>query len=320
MKIKKAKELSEVKVKYISILTDEVNPSNRQEVVIKSDNKFSLDFAVEKSDTVKGLLYTTPMKAMYEDTDGEYYENETVEKAAHEFMKSGNLENPSDTNHNYEIAKGVKVVESYVDKKETGYEWKAVLDVSGNEELMQKCIEGKVTGVSIAGTALVSQVDNPAIEKEETITVAASLRGTLIELIKDKIGYTDNEEISTYLYISDILVDGTFIFNLEIYNRKTDEYTDKYYKQAYVNNNGKVELVGEMSEVKRVQAYVNIDKSIIKSRSLNAELEKTIALKKQLSDLEKEEKKEKVVKVESVEKNKVVKIGLKIKRKDGGNE
>jgi len=179
-----ARRLTDVKVDLISILTDDTKPSNRQKVMIKSDDSFSLECEVrkEETDAIKGILYTTAMKALYEDTDKEYYENEDVEKTAHEFMKAG-IEGKADTNHTFKVEKGVHIVESYVDKKEEGYEWKVAFDISENEELMQKAKDGKINGVSIAGKAKAAE-DNPKITKEVIQKMDVELEIDTMELEK----------------------------------------------------------------------------------------------------------------------------------------
>ena len=149
-----AVELKNVKPSYISILHTDSRPSNRQAVMIKSEKgDVALEMEVTKADSIKGLIYATAMKALYKDTDGEYYTNETVEASAHWFAKNIGLDEAADTNHNFELEDNVIVVETFVDKSENGWEWKVVFDVSKNEKLMKLAKENKITGVSIAGVA-----------------------------------------------------------------------------------------------------------------------------------------------------------------------
>ena len=164
-----ADELKNVKPRLISILHSDFRPSNRQGVFIKSekDNTVSIEAEVTKfeEDGLKGLLYVTPMKALYKDTDGEFYSNETVEKSAHWFAKNVGLYDASDTNHNFDLEDGVVVVETSVDKSEDAWEWKAVIDISDNSELMELAKAGKITGVSIAGTAELVQKEDTMFNK-----------------------------------------------------------------------------------------------------------------------------------------------------------
>lgn len=243
-KIKKAKKLSDVKVKYISILTDDTQPSNMTGVIVKSKDGVNIDCEIKKFDEIKGLLYVQPMIALKSDTDNEYYENEDVEKAAHEFLK-GDLTTPSDINHNLEPVDGVKVVESYVNKSNEAWVWETVLDISKNEDLMTKAKENKINGVSIYGTAKVSTEDNPAIKSK------AEKSYSLLDILRNKFKEKMN---AGYCWLEDILTDGTAIFEIEY--KENDEWKYKYYKQAYsVTENG-VELIGEAKEVVEVSSYI----------------------------------------------------------------
>lgn len=305
-KVRKAKQLSEVKVKFISILTDEVKPSNGAGVVIKSDNGFSLDCNIKKFDELKGLLYVEPMIALKADSDNEYYENEDVVKAAHEFMKGG-IENPSDINHNFTPAEGVKVVESYVDDTEDAYIWKSVLDISENEELMTKAKSNSITGVSIGGTAEVSKIDNPEITKAES-------NNSLLDMLKNAFKEKMN---GAYCWLQDLLIDGTAIFEVEY--ETEDSYDWKYYKQAYTITDGKVALIGEAKEVVRVDTYVekarreinkkkgNTVEAVVKEEKLE-EIFKTVIKKFKQEITLKEKQLEEPIKKESVEEDKKISL------------
>jgi putative serine protease XkdF len=156
------KELTNVKADFISILTDDITPANRKGVIVKSENgdqsgTFEIFAKLEKFDDIKGFLYVTPMVAVEKDTDDEFYANETVQKTAHDtlknaIIKAADVDNPIDTNHSYKQLNNVYLVESHVDKSEDDWEWRAVLDIHENEELMQKARDGLINGVSIAGT------------------------------------------------------------------------------------------------------------------------------------------------------------------------
>jgi len=102
-------ELKNVKTKYISLLHDEFTPTNDEALIIKSKdgfNKHTLE--VIKADEIKGLITCIVMKANYVDSQGDWYSNETVDNAQawhmDNIINQGKNE-PSDTNHNFEIAK-----------------------------------------------------------------------------------------------------------------------------------------------------------------------------------------------------------------------
>lgn len=164
-------QLKNVKVKFISILTDDLLPANGKEVIVKSkkgeEDNIEIFAKLEKFEDIKGWLYITPMVSIEKDADDEYYVNETIEETAHNTLKNAikkeeNVDNPVDTNHINIQSDDVYLVESHIDKSEDKWVWKAVLDISENEELMRKAKDGKINGVSIAGTC----VKVPDVEKK----------------------------------------------------------------------------------------------------------------------------------------------------------
>ena len=152
--------IKNVDVQFISIITDEFKPKNGKNLLIKSEKIKTIK--IDKAD-IKGLLYVTVMKADEKDSDGHIFSFEEVEKAAHNFLKKG-FTNAIDENHNLLQKENVYIVESYLDNKEKS--WKAIIDISKNELLMQKAKENKINGVSIFGYG---QIEKAIEEKEETL-------------------------------------------------------------------------------------------------------------------------------------------------------
>lgn len=138
------KELKNLTVTEVSILTGDKNPANGESVIVKDD---SLKIIAKAEKTIDGLIYCTVMKANTPDSDGEQADQETIQKAAHEFLKNHRA---IDENHNHNALQGVTVAESYI--ADNG-DWKAVFDVSGNAEMLEKAAKGEITGVSIYGKA-----------------------------------------------------------------------------------------------------------------------------------------------------------------------
>jgi len=139
-------EVTNVKVKLISIVSGKFKPKNGEDAIIKGE-----DIRILKADSVepiKGLMYVTVMKADDIDTDGQYYNAKTVEKAAHDFLKNG-LIDAVDENHDLLKKSGVSIVESHYDSTEKA--WKAAIDFHENGDLMQKAESGDLHGVSIYG-------------------------------------------------------------------------------------------------------------------------------------------------------------------------
>ena len=312
--IKKAKQLSQVKVKFISILTDDTKPSNGAGVIVKSNDRVSINCKIQKFDKLQGLLYVEPMIALKADSDDEYYENVDVEKAAHEFLKNETA-TPSDMNHNFDPLDGVKVVESWVDKSQEGWVWKVTLDVSENEVMMEKAEKDLITGVSIAGTVVQSLEDNPEITKNEKEIEKAEVVGvSLMDLLKN----TFKEKMNVdSCWLMDILTDGTAIFEIETHV-EGEGWSYDCYQQSYTNTVDGVSLIGEAKEVKRVATYVSKakkEKSKLTIDEVITELDKAIEKKKELDKINEVEKTE-IEEVEKEEKqNKPVSFLSKLKKK-----
>ena len=149
-----------LKVKKISILTDDWNPANGEIALFKSQGNLVNLCKVDKQDAEEGLLYVTVAK-IAPDSDGDAPESlKELKKAAHDFTKAGNM-GCVDHNHDMKDMAGCEIVQSYVD--EASGEWKAVIDINGNETMMQKARDGQISGVSFFGPAEVS----PVLEKSE---------------------------------------------------------------------------------------------------------------------------------------------------------
>lgn len=170
MNIKKG-EVKDVYVSLISILHDEMKPSNEEEVIIKSGEiRRELKCEVIKTEAIEGKLTCIAMKSDTMDTQGEWYSKETVKKTAESFIdhlaNEMKKNSPSDTNHNMVVADGVRLLQSWVEEGEV-FMWKCVLDISGNETLMQKAKDGKITGVSIYGKGV--RVEKSVIQSAKEI-------------------------------------------------------------------------------------------------------------------------------------------------------
>jgi len=143
------KLLKNIDVELISILELPAKPANMKPLIFKSsDNKLEMQRVI-KVDAEKGLLYCTVMACDEVDTDGEMVSADEVRKAAHNFLKKSDVKR-IDKNHNLVVNNKVQIVESYVDN---GGNWQAVIDIADDANLVKAAKEGKLTGVSIFGTA-----------------------------------------------------------------------------------------------------------------------------------------------------------------------
>jgi len=139
-------EITDVGVIRISVVTGKFTPVNGEDAVIKAENK---DFIKAMNvDAIKGLLYLNPMIWDSKDSQGQGYKRETVEKAAHDFLKGKNI-SAYDENHDRIEKGGMYTVESHINEVEKA--WQVVVDFHENKEMMQKAADGLIRGASIDG-------------------------------------------------------------------------------------------------------------------------------------------------------------------------
>jgi hypothetical protein len=168
-----------------------MQPANEEDIIIKGKNLITKGhFEVTKFDELEGILEVIVYRANKLDTQKDFMGNATLEKACEwnlNFLISKGKNEPSDINHNFEIAKGVYLMQTGIDKSEANWIWRQKINIKGNETLMQKAKDKTITGVSLAGRAkseeqekgmiksiyemLKSIFDNKEIKKEAEMTV-----------------------------------------------------------------------------------------------------------------------------------------------------
>jgi len=172
-------EVKNVKVKLISIVSGKFKPKNGETCIIKADGQRIL-----KADKViDGLMYVTVMKPNDIDSDDQFYIKKTVQKAAHDFLENGRI-NAVDENHDLNQKQDVSIVESYVDNNNI---WKAVIDISKDDDLMEKAEKGELHGVSIYGVG-------------EVIEKATVEKATLLTMQKKEAPYRLTRELESVIY------------------------------------------------------------------------------------------------------------------------
>jgi len=152
-----ANELKNIRISLISLVGKAANKTTF--IYKSSDGGAELRrFDIIKKDDEKRLVYGIVYPAGKVDAQNDFATPEEVEKAAHNFMQSLESTEKIDTGHNLQIAKGVKIVESYVVKK--GDEmylndegaWAIVVKVD-NDEIWGQITDGTFTGFSMWGEA-----------------------------------------------------------------------------------------------------------------------------------------------------------------------
>ena len=166
-KIVQKGELCNVEVELVSLLFGEMTPANQKGFVVKNASGRSFEHKINstkfKSETsgTQGRLYVTLMEPDIQDSQGDFYSKDEIQKACDHFAKHG-LVGKCDVNHNMQPVPEFSVVENYIlktaDKEhfpdtKVGA-WVQVLKCENlSSELWQKVEKGEFKGVSIYGRA-----------------------------------------------------------------------------------------------------------------------------------------------------------------------
>lgn len=147
-------KLNKLQVSFISLVD---KPANKRDIVYKCRDKFTdekLIKVAKASDQglVKGTVYEPNVK----DTDGDWADAETIQKAAHDFLIGGKNFNV-DTDHS-ENKIGAAVVESHINEKGA---WEVTLKMDPESETFQKVKKGEYKGLSMMALTQKSEEEPP---------------------------------------------------------------------------------------------------------------------------------------------------------------
>ncbi|MDD4291982.1 MAG: XkdF-like putative serine protease domain-containing protein [Clostridia bacterium] len=170
----KKRLLKSVKVAFISLVD---KGANNKTVIYKSadptKNTYQKTVEIKKFDEEQGLIYGIVYSPDQVDTDGDYTTAEVIKAMAYDFMKEAKT-NSVDQQHDYVAKDGCYVAESWILKSgdpvfpgEPEGSWAVAIKVE-NEEIKKAVKDGEITGLSMAGLAVVEEVaksDKSLIEK-----------------------------------------------------------------------------------------------------------------------------------------------------------
>lgn len=190
--ILKAKEISDAKISFVSLVD---KAANKKQFLITKAQKGQANFStygkIVKVDSenhyVTGIVY----EPMAEDSHGNYMTAEEIQKAAYWFAKNGDN---VDLQHSFEPLGSACVVENFIAKSDMEIEgeeikkgtWLMTVEVSGGD-VWDKIEKGEITGFSMGGVGKYSDVDVDleAVEKSKSPEEKLSL----IQKIAKKFGY-----------------------------------------------------------------------------------------------------------------------------------
>lgn len=265
MNIKKAYEITDAKINFVSLVDKAAN--KRTFLITKAENgeaEFTTNCKIVKSDQkmhyVTGVVY----EPLTEDSHGNYMTEEEITKAAYGFSKSNGK---IDIQHNFKSLETANVVESYIAKCDMEIEGESVkkgswlMTIELDEGTFDKVRKGEFTGLSMGGVGKYSTEDVKL--EDDNITKARGLVGKLADMFAigkvEKAGKKISAKNLTYLKDIQEKV-GELI--KEVDENKEDE--------ERMNNEEITKAVSE-AVIKAMEPVTTVLESI--NKSLNAEPE-----------------------------------------------
>ena len=164
MNIKKAIEISEAKISFVSLVGKAAN--KRQFLITKADDgqaNFSSFGKILKVDDTTHYITGIVYEPLTEDTQGNYMTEDEIRKAAHYFAKNGDK---VDIQHSFEAVDGVAVVENYIAPCDMTVgetpvikgTWLMTVEVT-DTDIWEKVQKGDITGFSMGGIGKYSEIE-----------------------------------------------------------------------------------------------------------------------------------------------------------------
>lgn len=175
--VRKAYAISDAKIMFVSLVDKAANQHDF--LVVKSEDgtaKIQTMARIIKSDSeahfVTGIVY----EPMVEDSQGNYMTAEEIEKSCYWFLKNGG---GNDLQHNFEPQQGVEVVESWIAKADFELAgeaikkgtWLMTVEIT-DPAIFESIQKGDITGFSMGGTGVYSQVDVDISDPENPVEKA----------------------------------------------------------------------------------------------------------------------------------------------------
>lgn len=168
-------KLLNLNVNFISIVDD---GANRKPIVYKNDAgdqaRFDLPIRIVKSDEEKGLIYGVVYEPDTVDTQGDWADGPTIERAAHDFLIKGKVR-MVDTMHDYSPIDG-GVVESFIKNGEAknypdAKDGSWLVAIKPDDMTKMKVKSGEYRGISLSGTALPSDEKRKSADPTPTASI-----------------------------------------------------------------------------------------------------------------------------------------------------
>ncbi len=234
--LRKAYEITNAKISFVSLVD---KAANKRTFLMKKAQDGKATFttygriikAEAETHYVTGIVY----EPMEEDTHGNYMTEDEIVKAAHWFMKNGNM---VDLQHSFEPLDGASVVESWVAKADFDIDgetirkgtWLMTVEVS-DDAVWDGIEKGEITGFSMGGIGDYSEED---VDLETVSKNAGDNTGNkkgLLKQLADALGFGIVEK-GAVAELYDKRTKGTrfwdAVSSLETTLRHYDPVTDTY--------------------------------------------------------------------------------------------
>lgn len=185
--IKKAIEISDAKIQFISLVDKAAN--KRQFLVTKAEDgtaQFSTLGKILKVDTETHYITGVVYEPLVEDAHGNFMTEDEIRKAAHWFAKNGDK---VDLQHSFEAVDGVSVVENYIAPCDMEFDgtvvakgtWLITAEVT-NTDVWGSVQKGEITGFSMGGLGKYSEEDVSLEAVSKAVDSATEKKGLLKKL------------------------------------------------------------------------------------------------------------------------------------------
>lgn len=149
-KVKKAKEITDARISFVSLVDKAAN--KRQFLIVKDEEgkaAFTTYGKIIKTDSESHFVTGVVYEPMVEDAHGNYMTADEIAKAAYWFAKNGNR---VDLQHNFVSADGTAVVESWIAKSDSNIggadikegTWLMTVEIT-DDDLWQSIEKGEIT-------------------------------------------------------------------------------------------------------------------------------------------------------------------------------
>lgn len=246
-KVKKAKEITDARISFVSLVDKAAN--KRQFLIVKDEEgkaAFTTYGKIIKTDSESHFVTGVVYEPMVEDAHGNYMTADEISKAACWFAKNGNR---VDLQHNFVSAEGTAVVESWIAKSDSNIggadikegTWLMTVEIT-DDDLWQSIEKGEITGLSMGGLGVFSKEDTELSEASVKKSTGRVTKGAVAD------SYKQANISSSFWNAFDALRNALYSYNCYtgVYTYQTDE---SKIKEALEDFNGIItELLTDASQ------------------------------------------------------------------------